>query len=328
MNKTFKSITFILMSLITLSGCNVARGDSSSSSSSSSSESKDTSSSEPSYIYNGETPIFSSDSKSLTYGLYPQSYVSDPNLIESLNSLTKVESNGWYLYQNRYYTKIIATPYGKYYQFDNGDPIEANKQYWFSCEPISWNILSIQNGRYLITSTKLLDTHDFYHSEANRKIEGKTIYPNNYEYSDIRNYLNNDFYNSAFSLGNQFVLPTNVDNNASTTRNKNNPYVCNDTTDNIFLLSYQDYVNKDYFPIPTQDVARSTKTTEFARARGSYIIHNPSSIYHLCANYYSRSPVEIDPNYVSYVYQAGSMGISSINATYYCIRPALNIKVA
>ena len=88
MNKTFKSITFILMSLILLTGCNVTRGDSSSSSSSS--ESKDTSSSEPTYIYNGETPVFSSDSKSLTYGLYPQNYISEPNLIESLNSLTKV----------------------------------------------------------------------------------------------------------------------------------------------------------------------------------------------------------------------------------------------
>lgn len=326
MNKTFKSITFILTSLITLTGCNVARGDSSSSSSSS--ESKDTFSSEPTYIYNGETPVFSSDSKSLTYGLYPQNYISEPNLIESLNSLTKVESNGWYLYQNKYYAKIIATPYGKTYEFDNGDLIEANKQYWFSCEPIEWKILSISSGRYFIVSSKLLDTHDFYHSDVERTIEGKTIYPNNYEYSDIRNYLNNDFYNSAFNLNKQFVLSTSIDNSGPSTRYKNNPYACDNTNDNIFLLSYQDYVNKDYFPINTQDVARSTKTTEFARARGAQTIFNPNSIYHLCANYYTRSPIETYPNYVSYVYQAGSMGIVTIDKSHYCIRPALNIKVA
>lgn len=305
MKKIYKLITIILMSSTSLLGCN--KGD------------------KEGYVYNGETPIFSDDSTSLTYGLYPQTYISDNNLINTLNSLTKVESNGWYLYKGRYYTKIVASPYGNSYEFDNGDIIENNKQYWFRCEPISWKIFNISSGRYYILSEKLLDAHDYYHSTSNRTIDGKTIYPNNYEHSDIRSWLNDEFYNSAFNLNSQFVLTTAVDNSASTTRHNNNPYVCNNTNDKVFLPSYKDYANTTYFP---QDYHRSSTTTEFARARGAYTKFSSSSIYHLCGWFCSRSPVESESTYVSYVYESGSAGLICVDRAFCSVRPALNIKMA
>ena len=307
MNKIYKLLAIILMTSISLVGCN-----------------KDNDKKEK-YVYNGETPIFSSDSSSLTYGLYPQSYISDNNLIKSLNSLTHVESNGWYLYKNRYYAKIIASPYGRTYEFDNGDIIETGQQYWFRCEPISWKILNIASGRYFIVSEKLLDAHDYCQFTSERTIGGKTIYPNNYEYSDIRSWLNNEFYNSAFNLNSQFVLTTVVDNSASTTRHNNNPYICNNTTDNVFLPSYKDYVNTTYFPY---DYHKASITTEFARARGSYTNYSSSSIYNYCGNFYTRSPIESNSTYVSYVYISGSAGIVCVDTAHYSVRPAINIKVA
>ena len=305
MKKFYKLITIMLLSSTSLLGCN-----------------KDDKEVD---VYNGEIPVFSDDSKSLTYGLYPQTYISDNNLINTLNSLTKVESNGWYLYKSRYYTKIVASPYGNSYEFDNGDIIEKNKQYWFRCEPISWKILNISSGRYYILSEKLLDAHDYYHSTSNRTIDGKTIYPNNYEYSDIRSWLNDEFYNSAFNLNSQFVLTTAVDNSASTTRHNNNPYVCNNTNDKVFLPSYKDYVNTTYFP---QAYHRASLTTEFARARGAYTEFSSSSIYHLCGWFYSRSPVESESAYVSYIYTSGSEYLISVDRVFCSVRPALNIRVA
>lgn len=307
MNKIYKLLAIILMSSSSLIGCN-----------------KDNDKKEE-YVYNGETPIFSSDSSSLTYGLYPQSYISDNNLIKSLNSLTHVESNGWYLYKGRYYAKIIASPYGNIYEFDNGDLIEKDKQYWFRCEPISWKILNIASGRYFILSEKLLDAHDYYHSTSERTIGGKAIYPNNYEYSDIRSWLNSDFYNSAFNLNSQFVLTTTVDNGAHTTNSGNNIYICNNTEDKVFLPSYSDYKNSTRYPY---DYLRAAKTTDYARARGSYTNYNSGSTFNYCGNYYSRSPNSSSQEQVSYVYISGSLYGAQVNYNHYSARPALNIKVS
>jgi len=48
-------------------------------------------------------------------------------------------------------------------------------------------------------STYILDSQTFYSSLDNREEDKKVIYPNNYEENDIRSFINDDFYNSAFS---------------------------------------------------------------------------------------------------------------------------------
>ena len=83
-----------------------------------------------------QTPILSEDGKTVTYGLYPQTNVDDPDLVSALDKLTNAESNGWYLYNNEYYAKVSATPYDSNYKFDNGTTIVSDTTYWFKCEPI------------------------------------------------------------------------------------------------------------------------------------------------------------------------------------------------
>lgn len=58
----------------------------------------------------GIAPMFSTKNKTVTYGLYPQKNVNDSSLIAALNALTTKESNGWYLYNNEYYSKVAAKP--------------------------------------------------------------------------------------------------------------------------------------------------------------------------------------------------------------------------
>ena len=271
-------------------------------------------------------PSFSSDGKSCTYGYYPQSVVNDVSVISELDKLKAPTNGGWYLYNGDYYVKINATPWGSLMPFNNGELIVNGKEYWFKCEPITWKVLELKNGRYFILSEKLLEPVTFYSSLENRTIGGKTIYPNNYEYSDLRNWLNNDFYTSAFRFNDSYIQITNVDNSASTTKSNTNPYCCNNTDDKVFLLSYKDYMNTDYGFI--HDVDKRSFTTEWARARGSYA-NRESLTYKNSGYHWNRSPYPSDSTYSGYVSSDGyADGITQVDSDYYSVRPAMNIKIA
>lgn len=282
---------------------------------------------EPSYYY-GKTPVLSEDGKTLTYGLYPQKNVNDSTLVSALNALSTPESNGWYLYDDEYYAKLSANPYLSNYKFDNGTTIVSGTTYWFKCEPITWNILSNTNGEYYILSSVLLDTHCYYNSTSNRTIDGETIYENNYEYSDIRIWLNNDFYNSAFALGNTHIQTTTVDNSVSTNESSSNTYACNNTQDKVFLPSYQDYINSSYGFSTSRDLTdtRCCKTTDWARARGAYYI---KWSYPYNGYYWTRSPF-CEPGVAFSVYNDGKLGVWYVDDKFgnSCVRPALTVKIA
>ena len=288
-------------------------------------------------ISHGIIPTLSEDGKTMTYGLYPQTNVDSPALLSALDELTTPESNGWYLYDNDYYAKVSATPCNSSYVFDNGTAIVPGTNYWFKCEPITWNVLSKSYARYYVVSFVLLDAHCYYNSEDNRIIEGETIYPNNYEYSDIRTWLNNDFYNSAFALGNSYIQTTTVDNSASTTDSSTNSYACNNTQDKVFLPSYQDYINSNYGFSPSIDLTNTSntrycKTTDWARARGAAYSTKSSSYYlfdTLYNGYYwTRSPIsDKDGARGAWMVETDGtfLGIG-VWASGYSVRPAMTIK--
>ena len=270
-------------------------------------------------------PILSNDGKTITYGLYPQKNVNDPSLITKLNKLTTPESNGWYLYNNDYYAKVSAKPIFSSYEFDNGTTIVSGTTYWFKCEPITWNILSNNNGEYYILSSVLLDVHCYCSSESIRTIDGKRVYENNYEYSDIRTWLNNDFYNSAFALGNAHIQTTIVDNSGATTGPRNNPYACNNTKDKVFLPSYKDYINSSYgFSTSTDSTnTRCCKITDWARARGALRF---SDLYN--GAYWTRSPDVGNSSYAQGVNYDGYLYDDYVSDTRTSVRPALSVKLA
>ena len=174
----------------------------------------------------------------------------------------------------------------------------------------------------------MLDVHCYYSSTSSRTIDGETVYANNYEHSGIRTWLNDDFYNSAFALGKSNILTTTVDNSASSTDDLNSPYASNNTQDKIFLLSYKDYINSDYgFSTETgQTNTRSCKTTDWARARGSY--YNTGSYPYNglswtrspCGESYRAWEISYSGAFRSYDNVDGTSGAS--------VRPALSIKIA
>ena len=276
-------------------------------------------------------PFVSADGKTITYGLYPQTNVNNSSLVSALNALSIPESNGWYLYEGDYYAKVSATPYNSTYVFDNGTTIVSGTTYWFKCEPIVWNVLNNNNGEYYIVSSVLLDAHCYYNSTSSRTIDGQTVYANNYKYSGIRAWLNADFYNSAFALGNEHIQTTTVNNSASTTNNSSNSCACANTEDKVFLPSYRDYINSSYgFPTSTSSTdTRYCRTTDWARARGAYY-YTSSGSYQYNGYYWTRSPYSRYSNIAWNVNYGGGLSYSGYDVCYTnrSVRPGLSIKIA
>ncbi|MBR4444845.1 MAG: hypothetical protein IKS37_03000 [Solobacterium sp.] len=96
-------------------------------------------------------------------------------------------------------------------------------------EPIAWQVLQFEGNRVLVISEKCLDYKPF-----NNTAEEVT-----WESSDIRSWLNTDFYNSAFTSAEQnqiCLMNITADHNNVTDQG-------NATQDHVFLLSYPQAVD-------------------------------------------------------------------------------------
>lgn len=275
----------------------------------------------------GITPVLSADGKSLTYGLYPQTHVSDSSILLSLNSLSKPESNGWYKFNGEFYAKATGNPF-KYgsCEFDDGTAIVSGAKYWFKCEPIVWNIVRSDENTYCLVSNRLLDTHEF--NEYFEGTDENGNYSNNYANSSIRDWLNKTFYNAAFSLSSSLIQTAYVDNSASTTYYSINEYACDDIKDKVYLLSYQDYLNADYgFSTSAESSeTRQSITTDWARA--NYGDDEASGDLCHYGWYWTRSPGTSNSNYVATVAYTGaiSRGTAGGSNEMVLVRPAIQIS--
>ncbi len=229
----------------------------------------------------GAVPLLSEDRKTITYGLYPQTVVSDAATIDALDKLTTTEPNGWYLYNDEYYVKLKADIYispncfdKREPKFKNGTVIISGKIYWFKCEPIVWKVLRKRNGRYLVLSSYVLDAH-CYDDDSN-----------SYYFSDIRKWLNNEFYNSAFAFcdKDKYIQTTTIDNSAYPTDNSSNEYAY-DAKDKMFLLSFEDYLNTKYgfSSYNGPDESRECKHTDYAGVKNDGVGYGTFG-------YWTRSP--------------------------------------
>lgn len=276
-------------------------------------------------IKHATRPIISEDSKTVVYGLYPQTNVDDQSLLLELDSLTEAQSNGWYLYNEEYYAKTYASPHEDYYQFDNGSTIEKNTNYWFKCEPIIWNVLSNDNGICLLLSSMLLDCHAYNDRDFIGLSDGH--YASNYEKCEIRRWINDYFFNTAFGLENSHIQTTMVGNGHEYPR-----YTSSNTFDKVFLLNKWDYKNSAYgFPVEDHPddwsycSERTSKTTDWARARGSISFSG-------YGEYWSRTPgpngMQSCPDNTAYViWYEGWIGYSGISSKGTSVRPAITVDI-
>lgn len=215
-------------------------------------------------------------------------------------------------------------------QDDNGYTV--NNIYYFKYEPLKWQVLDPTKG--LVLSKSIIDSQaysntiyrngtDAYRNNAYWNNASYTKYANDYATSSIRKWLNEDFYNTAFTLAQkQNILPTTLDNKAySTSYSK---YDSISTTDNVFLLSYSEAQNTSY---GFTDNTSSTETrkavgTDYAKAQGLFVRPNKCSYWRL-RSAGGRS------DFACYVYYHGGVDFDyycNVGDPYFGVRPALRLS--
>lgn len=222
--------------------------------------------------------------KTVEFGTYPQSRVTDNALIEKLNELpVQWISYGYYngtgdfgserqsdymqyadvTYQDNKYRGVRISEYRSYcchqpaeiswQKTDHG--LMPDTVYWFQFDPIRWIVLSEKEG--FLLSEAALDAQPLnsvifvdhpeksFDKQKYYKDEDLTIYATDYYTSDLRSWLNGSFFETAFSEGEaQRILVTSLDNSAW-----NQDYAefgSQNSNDRVFLLSYAEATNPDY----------------------------------------------------------------------------------
>ena len=243
------------------------------------------------------------------------------------------DNNGTYDYRGVYFTRYrpYVSSYSSSadftYQDDNG--YSTSTIYWFSYDPIEWNILTESSGKALILANLILDSQEYYPSTSTSSFShnGGEGYANNYELSTIRKFLNDNFYNTAFNdLQKALIEETTVDNSASSTGSSSNSYACNNTKDKLFLLSCSEVTSSTYGL--NSSTARQAKGSDYAKCQGLAV--SISSSYLGYSSWWLRSPYSplYNKPYIAYdVLSDGSISFNSVFNNYYGVRPACWIKL-
>ena len=176
--------------------------------------------------------------------------------------------------------------FGNYPQTSNGD-----------IQPIEWQVLSKENNKMLVISKYGLDCKIFDSSS------------DNWANSEIRNWLNGEFYNKAFNEKEKKSIKS---SNLSDVG----------TTDNVFLLSGDRHGNGEVNWYFANNEGRRCKATEYAVKNGGYVADNGYSWWWLC------SPVPNISDYVYCVVHVGFVGSSDVHNDGRVVRPALWINLS
>ena len=174
--------------------------------------------------------------------------------------------------------------FGRYPQESGNEP-----------QPVEWQVLSKENGQMLVISRYGLDA---------KRFDGSS---NNWGNSEIRKWLNSEFYTGSFTA-------------------EEKARIISFNQDNVFLLSYEEA--EKYF---SDDDARKCKPTSYAKAKGAWTgddgcgywwLRSPRPHY-----WWLRSPRPYNGDGVYYVYYGGDIDDYRVDCSDGSARPALWINL-
>lgn len=179
-------------------------------------------------------------------------------------------------------------------------------------EDIEWLVLAKENNKILVISDKALDCQKY----------NSTIQVTTWEECSLRQWLNDSFFNAAFSEEERALIQ-----NTTVSADKNPQYSTkpgNATTDKVFLLSINEA--KKYF---NSNDARKCAPTAYAKAQGAYMNDtNKTPSGAAACWWWLRSP-GINQTSAAFVHDDGSVNYYGRNVPYdpVCVRPALWISI-
>ena len=206
----------------------------------------------------------------------------------------KVESSSQKKDKNPDYKIGETIEFGNYPQEEDGTE-----------KPIEWIVMKNEGNQVLLLSKYVLDAKPY-----NEELEDVT-----WETSDIRQWLNNEFYTTAFNKAEKARIQTSLIKNEDNSGYGTN--AGNDTEDKVFLLS-----EKEAETLFSNEEERIAKATGYAEKSGVYVNEKKESMWWL------RSPGS-DGNYAAvvddygWVYRYGG----SVYFYEYGVRPALHLNI-
>jgi len=303
------------------------------------------------------------DSKFIYFGVFPKTVLDSASGITVDETVSTTNTTGSKLYRCNYYkgsdgywyAKVNENAYLSGSKYSDGSDVKvssANSTRYFKVEPIKWQRYRTYETAHpfsyftvdiINAGVPFFDRTD---GDTNRDIPvvgvGNTK-NNNYEYSQIRAYLNNlsyycienthntvvnnDYIGSASDLtsvgfsGKAFtdkaldkLVARKISNDANSTKKASsvsgsfeNDNACNDTTDKVFLLSIHDATNTD---MDFDQASRLRVATDYAKANHAQTVENDGKYYGI---WMTRSPTT---NSTSHVYIVDNYGNTNNDDNY------------
>ena len=217
-------------------------------------------------VYFGSYPQTEIVDKDSTCGNYGRSWASyedyevNADLYATLKNATSYDSNGDITIDGTKYRRISAEDSSAqtatcFYNWN------SNIQYhYFRYDPIKWRVIKTEDGKATLMADIILDNQKYAASSSDHST---------WENSYLRSWLNNAFYNTAFTEDEHAaIITTTIDNlNYGETDSPN----LGDTQDKIYLLSEGEvsYDSTSFARIPTDlDEGRRAKSSGYAKAMG------------------------------------------------------------
>ena len=194
--------------------------------------------------------------------------------------------------------------FGSYWQSDTNKDGKANDK--DEKTPIQWRVLSVDNDEVLLLADKCLEYQQFHNGTE----ESVT-----WENCSLRKWLNDEFYNNAFSADEKNAIVQKTLSNDIDSR-----YVveCNDTQDNVALLSWDEASKKDY-ALTNSKINLDMRLTDFVKSKGGT---KRGLITRTCAKRGVIRMANVTDNL--YIGKYGTLSFSS----YVTVRPIITIKKA
>ena len=201
---------------------------------------------------------------------------------------------GFFVYNKSEYKVGKTIEFGNYPQDKDGTE-----------KPIEWIVMKKEGNQVLLLSKYVLDAKPY-----NEEFEDVT-----WETSDIRQWLNNEFYTTAFNKAEKAKIQTSLIKNEDNSKYGTNGG--NDTEDKVFLLS-----EKETETLFSNKEERIAKATEYATKSGVYVNEEKAAWWWL------RSPGDNSKN-AAEVWNYGWVGRSGddVDCSNDGVRPALHLNL-
>lgn len=312
----------------------------------------------------GDLPTDENSANWTSYGYYIENDASKDFMWYIDVEYNDEKYRGVYFTNYRPYWTEFPSDEGFTYQYANG--YRTYVVYWFKYEPIIWQILSEdeESGSAFVVSETVIDARHFYRettssASSRSAIERyddeyyagkgetttKSVYANDYKFSDIRAWLNENFYLTAFNSSEQSIIrTTEVSNDLASTVDYDGMLEeltdssRENSTDKVFLLSEYEITDPQYgfASYITHDEKRRKKPSDYAEAQGVYSYNEDFYNYQIenidgCAIWALRSPYNgysDDANYGLCIEYTGlAYYTNNVNNTASGVLPAMNVSL-